>query len=178
MHTDIHTPLQNTRSKCWYMGLPTVWKKLVRGLCKGKKPSYSTGIENPPSIPQWATVVFHDMLCSESIHHAGGVEYISMDMETIPRFMQEPQIPPMAFREELDRSAGNNYRCGLFDKSSPTLDCRYYYEEVVIHEDEGHMVGNGRIQRPYVDQENDRPTGTSDQLPSQVFLKEGSRDER
>lgn len=144
---------------------------MVSILRSSKKPQNQKRDPKASEVSRWGILVFHDIQCSESEHHAGGMEYVPVDLEALPGFVQSPTIPPLEWREELDRSKGDNYQCGLFDKFAPALDCRYYYEEMVIPPDEDDMERMRYLQRSYVDPENDWPQDEGDQLFGEVLLK-------
>ncbi len=84
----------------------------------------------------------------------------------------------MEFREELDRSKGDNYRCGLIYKFASTLDCRYYYEEVELQSDEADLERMRYLQRSHVDQEDGWPKDESDQLFGEILLERRDEEQR
>lgn len=176
MYPDFYTFIPDERPKRRYLGIPTMWKSMVSRLRKVPEPQNQKFHNNTSTVSRWTVLIFHDLQCSESVYHAGGVEYVPVDVAPFPEFMQKPRIPPLEHRPELDRSKGDNYRCGLIHKSPPTLDCRYYYEEVELQVDEGDLERMRYLQRPHVDQEDDWPPDEGDQLPSEILLE--GRDER
>lgn len=173
MRTQIHTPIFNKRSKYRILRILTMFTKLVPSMRKIQKLEDSQRDPRSPYTPQWGILVVHHMLCEKFIRFEAGVEFIPMDMEEIPGFLEIYTQSSMVHGQELDWGQGDNLQACHGIQSTSTLDCRYYVEEVVLQEADQSMEPSGRLLSPHAHSADVWSQRESDQLSSQVFFKEG-----